>query len=175
VAGGRGRGGGSGSAPAPPYVAVIGSGRAGGELLTAAESVGRELALRGAVVVCGGLGGVMEAACRGARAEGGTTVGILPGIAREDANPWVSVAIPTGLGELRNGLVVRAADAAIAVGGEFGTLSEIGFALKIGRPVVGLGTWELAREGRPVSDAIALAADPVDAVSRALELVGAGH
>jgi uncharacterized protein (TIGR00725 family) len=155
------------------YVAVIGSGRADDELLTAAESVGRELAARGAVVVCGGLGGVMEAACRGARSEGGTTVGILPGIDRADANPWVSVAIPTGLGELRNGLVVRAADALVAVGGEFGTLSEIGFALKIGRPVVGLATWELARAGEPVTEAIAVASDPADAAARALALAGA--
>jgi uncharacterized protein (TIGR00725 family) len=155
------------------YVAVIGSGRADDELLAAAESVGRELALRDAVVVCGGLGGVMEAACRGARSEGGTTVGILPGISRADANEWVSVAIPTGLGELRNGLVVRAADAVVAVGGEFGTLSEIGFALKIGRPVVGLRTWELARAGEPVTEAIAVAADPADAAARALSLAGA--
>ena len=90
----------------------------------------------------------MEAACRGARAAGGTTVGLLPGNDRRDANPHVEVAIPTGMGELRNGLIVRAADAVIAVGGEYGTLSEIGFALKIGRPVVGLGTWELAQGGR---------------------------
>src|SRR5207244_8678597 len=120
-----------------PYVSVIGPGAAGEELLAAAEAVGRELARRGAAVVCGGLGGAMEAACRGARAEGGTTIGILPGTDRAAANPWVSVAIPTGMGELRNGLVVRAGDAVIAVGGEFGTLSEIGFALKLGRPVVG--------------------------------------
>jgi uncharacterized protein (TIGR00725 family) len=156
-----------------PYVAVIGAGRAEAELLEAAAAVGRELARRGAVVVCGGLGGVMEAACRGARAEGGTTVGLLPGPDRSAANAWVSIAIPTGLGELRNGLVVRAGDAVIAVGGEFGTLSEIGFALKIGRPVVGLGTWELARAGRPVTDAIIVASDPADAAARALELARA--
>ncbi|MDQ6914673.1 MAG: TIGR00725 family protein [Actinomycetota bacterium] len=152
------------------YVAVIGSGQADGDLLEAAESVGGELARRDAVVVCGGLGGVMEAACRGARSQGGTTVGILPGTDRSDANAWVSIAIPTGLGELRNGLVVRAADAVIAVGGEFGTLSEIGFALKIGRPVVGLRTWELARGGEAVTDAIVVASDPVEAATRALEL-----
>jgi uncharacterized protein (TIGR00725 family) len=155
-----------------PYVAVIGPGRAPDDLLDAAEAVGRELAERGAVVVCGGRGGAMEAACRGAREAGGTTVGILPGDSRSDANPWVSVAIPTGLGELRNGLVVRAGDAVVAVGGEFGTLSEIGFALKLGRPVVGLTTWELARRGEPVTDAIVLASDPADAAARAVELAG---
>jgi uncharacterized protein (TIGR00725 family) len=108
-----------------------------------AEEVGRLLARRGAVVVCGGLGGVMEAACRGARGEGGTAVGILPGLDRDAANPHVSVAVATGLGEARNALVVRAADALIAVGGAYGTLSEIALALKAGKPVIGLGTWEI--------------------------------
>lgn len=89
----------------------------------------------------------MEAACRGARAAGGHTVGILPGTRREDANEFVDVALPTGLGEARNALVVRAADALVAVGGGYGTLSEIALALKAGTPVVGLGTWELARRG----------------------------
>ena len=155
-----------------PYVSVIGPGSADAEVVAAAEAVGRELARRGAVVVCGGLGGAMEAACRGARAEGGTTIGILPGTDRADANQWVSVAIPTGMGELRNGLVVRAGDAVVAVGGEFGTLSEIGFALKLGRPVVGLTTWELARRGEPVTDAIVVADDPAAAAAQAVELAG---
>ncbi len=105
--------------------------------------MGRLLARRGAVVVCGGLGGVMEAACRGASREGGTAVGILPGLDRGAANPFVSVAVATGLGEARNALVVRAADALIAVGGAYGTLSEIALALKAGKPVIGLGTWEI--------------------------------
>jgi uncharacterized protein (TIGR00725 family) len=153
-------------------VSVIGPGSADAEVVAAAEAVGRELARRGAVVVCGGLGGAMEAACRGARAEGGTTIGILPGTDRADANQWVSVAIPTGMGELRNGLVVRAGDAVVAVGGEFGTLSEIGFALKLGRPVVGLTTWELARRGEPVTDAIVVADDPAAAAAQAVELAG---
>jgi uncharacterized protein (TIGR00725 family) len=95
------------------------------------------------VVVCGGLGGVMEAACRGAKGAGGTTIGILPGVDRSAANPFVDVAIPTGLGEARNALVVRAADALIAVGGGYGTLSEIAFALKAGKRVAGIGTWEI--------------------------------
>jgi uncharacterized protein (TIGR00725 family) len=109
------------------------------------------------VVVCGGLGGVMEAACRGAREAGGLTVGILPGLDRSAANPYVEVALPTGLGEGRNLLVVRAADALIAVGGGYGTLSEIALALKAGKPVVGLGSWEI--EGvQAVADAEAAVA-----------------
>jgi uncharacterized protein (TIGR00725 family) len=95
------------------------------------------------VLVCGGLGGVMEAACRGAKEAGATTIGILPGTDRADANPFVDVAVPTGLGEARNALVVRAADALIAVGGGYGTLSEIAFALKAGKRVTGLGTWDV--------------------------------
>jgi uncharacterized protein (TIGR00725 family) len=108
-----------------------------------AETVGRLVAQRGAALVCGGLGGVMEAACRGARAEGGATIGILPGLDRSAANPYVKVAIATGLGEARNALVVRAADCLIAVGGAYGTLSEIALALKAGKRVVGLNTWEI--------------------------------
>ena len=108
-----------------------------------AESVGRFVARSGAALVCGGLGGVMEAACRGARAEGGVTIGILPGLDRSAANPHVEVAIATGLGEARNALVVRAADCLIAVGGAYGTLSEIALALKTGKRVVGLKTWEI--------------------------------
>jgi uncharacterized protein (TIGR00725 family) len=151
------------------YVSVIGAGEAGPDLLADAEAVGRELARAGAIVVCGGRGGVMEAACRGAAAEGGVSVGLLPDADRGHANPFLTVALPTGMGELRNGLVARAGDAVIAIGGEFGTLSEIGFALKVGRPVVGLGTWELARDGQPVA-AIEVAAGPQDAVARALAL-----
>jgi len=127
------------------YVAVVGSGSCSTQEAIAAEEVGALLARAGAVLVCGGLSGVMEAACRGARREGGLTVGILPGNDRTAANAHVVVAIASGLGELRNGLVVRASDVLIAVGGEFGTLSEIGFALKLGKRVVGLGTWELSR------------------------------
>jgi uncharacterized protein (TIGR00725 family) len=137
-----------------------------------AEQVGYELARRGAVVVTGGLGGAMEAACRGAKNGGGTTIGILPSDQRHDANRWVDVAVPTGLGEGRNALVVRAADAVVAVAGEFGTLSEIALALRLGRPVVGLGTWELSRHGRPVA-AIVVAADPVDAAERAVAVARA--
>ena len=158
-----------------PYIAVIGA----DDSATAAEvadaaAVGAALALQGAVVVCGGLGGVMEGACRGAHETGGRTVGILPGSDRAAANPFVDIAIPTGMGELRNGLIVRAADAVIAVGGAFGTLSEIALALRTGTPVVGLGTWELARDGR-AEQAIVRAADAQDAAARALELAGSAR
>jgi uncharacterized protein (TIGR00725 family) len=149
------------------YVAVVGAGKPDSRTDGAAEQVGRLLAERGAAVVCGGLGGVMEAASRGARSAGGMTIGLLPGPDRRGANPHLEVSIPTGMGELRNGLIARAADALIAIGGEFGTLSEIGLALKLGRPVVGLGSWELAKEGSPV-EAVEVAADPADAVERAL-------
>jgi uncharacterized protein (TIGR00725 family) len=128
----------------------VGPGEASAEEQAGAEAVGRLLARRGAVVVCGGLGGVMEAACRGAREEGGTAVGILPGLDRGAANPHVSVAIPTGLGEARNALVVRAADALIAIGGAYGTLSEIALALKDGKRVIGLATWDI--EGVELAD-----------------------
>jgi uncharacterized protein (TIGR00725 family) len=121
----------------------VGPGEAGPEVVIAAEAVGRTLAARGAVVVCGGLGGAMEAACRGAKEAGGTTVGLLPGLDRRDANPYVDVAVLTGLGEARNALVVRTADALVAVGGGYGTLSEIGLALRTGKRVVGLRTWEI--------------------------------
>jgi uncharacterized protein (TIGR00725 family) len=152
------------------YVAVVGSGFAPPAVLADAEEVGRALGERGVVVVCGGLGGVMEAACRGARAAGATTVGILPGTRREDANPFVDVALPTGMGEARDALVVRAVDAVVAVGGEFGTLAEIALALKAGTPVVGLRTWELARDGEAV-DAIERVSTPREAAERALELI----
>ncbi len=153
------------------YVAVVGGSRASEEECALAEAVGRGLAEAGAVVVCGGLTGVMEAACKGARAGGGLTVGILPGSDRADANPFVEVALPTGLGEARNALVVRAADALLAVAGEFGTLSEIALALSTGVPVVGLRTWELAKAGQP-DDSIVRADDPEAAVSLALALAG---
>jgi uncharacterized protein (TIGR00725 family) len=129
-------------------------------LLAVAEAVGAELARRGAVVVTGGLGGVMEAACRGAHSGGATTLGILPGDDRAAANAFVSVAVATGLGELRNGLVVRCADAVVAIAGGHGTLSEIALALKAGKRVVGIGTWEI--------EGVLAAADASEAVALAL-------
>jgi uncharacterized protein (TIGR00725 family) len=112
--------------------------------MTDAEEVGRLLGLAGATVVCGGRGGVMAAASKGAAGAGGIVIGMLPGDDRSDANEWVSVAIPTGLGELRNGLIVRTADAMIAVGGAYGTLSEVALGLQAGLRVYGLHTWEIA-------------------------------
>ena len=143
------------------YVAVVGPGQATPEQERAAEQIGRELAREGAVVVSGGLGGVMAAACRGATEAGGLTVGLLPGTDRRTANQWVQVALPTGLGELRNGLIIRSADAVIAVGGAHGTLSEIALALKAEVPVIGLDTWSI--------DGIDTADSPADAVAQALK------
>jgi uncharacterized protein (TIGR00725 family) len=156
-----------------PYVAVCGPDPASDDRRADAETIGRLLAEAGAVVVCGGHGGVMEAAAQGARSAGGTVIGILPGTTRTEGNPHLTVAIATGLGELRNGLIVRAADAVIAVGGAFGTLSEVALALKTGVPVVGLGTWELARDGAPLEpDPVTRVGDPAEAVAVALRLAG---
>jgi uncharacterized protein (TIGR00725 family) len=152
-----------------PYVAVIGGGNAPEDELVVARNVGRILAEAGAVVVCGGLGGVMEAACAGAHQAGGLTVGILPGSDRAKANPYVDVALPTGMGETRNALVVRAADAIVAVSGEYGTLSEIALALAIRVPVVGIGTWQLLRKGE-ADDSVVRADTAQEAVSLALAL-----
>ena len=141
-------------------VAVVGPAEATPAEERIASAVGEALATRGVTVVCGGLGGVMEAVCAGARSCGGVTIGLLPGDDRGDANRFVSVPIPTGLGELRNGLVVRACDAMIAVGSSYGTLSEIALALRAGKRVVGIGTWEL--------EGIEVASDAADAVARLL-------
>ena len=124
-------------------VAVVGPHDADEPLVRAAEQVGAGLARAGVAVVTGGLGGVMAAACRGAKTAGGTTVGLLPGDDHAAANAWVDLVLPTGLGEGRNVLVVRAAEAVIAVGAGYGTLSEIALALRAGLPVVGLWTWDI--------------------------------
>lgn len=155
----------------PPYVAVCGGGAFDTRAAAVAEAVGAELARRGAVVVCGGLGGVMEAACRGARSEGGLSVAFLPGTDRGEANDYVDVVLPTGIGEMRNMLIVRAADVVIAIAGEFGTLSEVAFALRVGTPVVGLDTWELQRRGER-DTSIVRAGDAADAVEKAFALLG---
>jgi len=125
-------------------IAVIGAGSADDETIGMAEEVGRLIAKHGALLVCGGLGGVMEAASRGAKAGGGTTtIGILPGTSTREANAWIDIPIATGMGEARNVVIVQTADAVIAVGGEYGTLSEIAFALKSGKPVIGLRSWDI--------------------------------
>ncbi len=150
-----------------PYIAVVGPSAGKPSDHAVGEQVGRLIARSGAILVCGGLGGVMEAAAAGCAEAGGTSVGILPTELRSDANPHVTVAVATGMGEARNAVVVRTADAVIAVGGEFGTLSEIALALKMGKPVVGIGTWAMQREGLE-SDPIIRAATPEEAVAIAI-------
>ena len=150
-------------------IAVIGGGQCSIEEALLAEAVGRELARRGATLLCGGLGGVMEAACRGAAIESGITVGILPGSDPASANPYVHIPIATGIGEARNVAVVKSAQAVIAIDGDYGTLTEIAFALKSGIPVIGLNTWSMSRKGQE-DKSIIPAEDAVDAVEKAISL-----
>jgi len=140
-------------------VAVIGGSRPGREALEQAFEVGRLLAEGRAVLVCGGLGGVMDAAARGARTAGGLTIGILPGADTRDANPSIDIPVATGLGYTRNSLVVMNADAVIAVDGEYGTLSEIAYGLIYGKKVIGLGTWDVkgVLAARDAAEAVRLA------------------
>jgi len=152
-----------------PLIAVIGGSKATPKELETAEAVGRELARKGAILVCGGLGGVMEAACRGASTEGGITIGILPGNNRQTRNPYVQIPIVTGIGYARNVIVVKSAQAVIAIGGSYGTLTEIGYALQNGIPVIGLATWAIARNGKEDKQII-LAQSPTEAVATAIEL-----
>ena len=147
------------------YIGVIGAGDCSDTVEALARDVGFEIGRRGWTLVCGGLGGVMTAAARGCVEAGGTTVGILPGMERETANPYIQVALPTGLGAGRNLLVVRASDLLIAVAGGYGTLSEIALALKGGKPVIGLQTWEHI-------PGIQHVADPQEAVRAAASLLG---
>ncbi len=155
----------------PLAVAVLGPSEASIDEMKSAQEVGRLLAAAGAIIVCGGGRGVMEAVCRSAHDAGGTTVGLLPGRDREDGNPYLTLAIPTGLGEARNALVVQAGQVAIAVGGSLGTLSEIALALKAGKPVIGLGTWQ-ATDPRGEDIAVQRAASPAEAVKSALQAAG---
>jgi uncharacterized protein (TIGR00725 family) len=150
------------------YVGVAGASRPEPPLLDEAEVLGRRLSEAGAVVVCGGGPGVMEAVCRGAQSAGGTTIGLLPGLDRAEGNPYLTVSIPTGLGQGRNLLLVRSSDAVIAVGGGFGTLSEIALALRTGTPMIGLATWSLQLDSRQV-DAFPVADTPDAAVRLALD------
>ncbi len=165
--------------PRPPYIAVIGDGEPRGpdahRILEWAEETGLELARAGATVVTGGLGGVMEAASRGARGVGGMTIGILPGADASEANRFVSIPIATGLGVVRNLVVVTSADAVIAVGGRHGTLSEIGLALRMGRSVVALSSWRVESDQRMGGPRVHRARDPREAVTLALRLAGQGQ
>jgi uncharacterized protein (TIGR00725 family) len=145
------------------YIGVIGGQYCSEEEERTAYEVGNMLAKRGAIIVCGGLGGVMEAACKGAKEAGGTTIGILPGPFRGDANPYVNYAIATDMGQARNAVIVRTADAVMAIGGEYGTLSEIAMALKMGKRVVALASWEITNKGAP-DDKIIRAESPGEAV-----------
>jgi hypothetical protein len=125
------------------YIAVIGGHQCTPEISKLAEAVGKEIAGRGATLICGGLTGVMEAACRGAKSAGGKTIGILPGHDKKAANRYVDIPIATGLGYMRNNLVVKNADAVIAIDGKEGTLSEIAFALQMKKPLIGIQTWDI--------------------------------
>lgn len=152
-------------------ISVIGSSNCSLKEYNTAEEVGREIAGRKAVLICGGLGGVMEAAAKGAKEAGGITVGILPGTDKNSANPYIDIPIATGIGEARNIIVVLSGDAVIAVGGELGTLSELAFALKNKRPVVGIGTWKLDKNYCPKADIIAVS-NAKQAVEKVFSLMG---
>jgi hypothetical protein len=150
-------------------IAVIGNASCSAEEAELAEAVGEELAQRGATVICGGLGGVMEAVCRGAKSKGGLTVGVLPGEDSSMANPYVDIPIVTGVGYARNMAVVKSAEAVIAIGGNYGTLSEIAYALKREIPVIGLNTWSLSRNGQEDGSIIRVRS-AVEAVEKAISL-----
>jgi len=151
-------------------IAVIGNRDAEPAQLKVAEEVGRGVARAGAILICGGLSGVMRAACKGARSEGGLTIGVLPGGSANDANPYVQIPIVTNMGYARNTIVVRSAQAVIAVGGGYGTLTEIGYALDAGIPVIGIKTWSLSRNGKK-EDSIIRARNAEEAVRLALERI----
>ncbi len=148
-----------------PYIGVIGASKCSQKMCAEAEALGKEIAKRGGILVCGGLGGVMQAAAKGAWENGGTTIGLLPGPTRKDANPYIHYAIPTGLGEGRNLMVVRCSDLVIAMPGKFGTLSEMAFCLKLGKPLLSLSAWN-------ISDKIEKFDKPKEAVKRAFEILG---
>jgi uncharacterized protein (TIGR00725 family) len=152
------------------FIAVIGGSNCSSQAAALAEEAGGEIARHDAVLVCGGLGGVMEATCKGASREGGLTIGILPGDNRQAANPYVRIPIATGLGYARNVAVVKSAQAVIAIDGSYGTLSEIGHALQSGIPVIGLNTWSLSIDGQ-ADNSIIPAKTPKDAVNKAIELI----
>ena len=156
--------------PGTPYVAVIGPSRASADELDVAREVGALLATRGAIVVCGGHGGVMEAVAEGVKQHGGCTVGLLPGNDRTEGNAYLTIALPTGLGELRNGLIVRAADVVIAVGGSWGTLSEIALAVRSGKPVIALNSWQLQPGAASTNSAEIAGPVPAESAEQAVTL-----
>jgi len=143
-------------------IGLIGASSCPQKVAEIAEKVGEEIARRGAVLICGGLGGVMEAGCRGAKKEGGTTVGVIPYREVDRANDYVDVVIATGMGEARNAIIINSSDGLIAISGKYGTLSEIAFALKSGKPIVGISTWDIDERIQKVDN-------PVKAVDSILE------
>jgi uncharacterized protein (TIGR00725 family) len=145
-------------------VSVIGAGTCSDDIASLAYEVGRHLALNDCILLCGGLGGVMEHAAKGARENGGQTIGILPGFDISDANPYIDIAVPTGISHARNIVVVRSGMACIAIEGSYGTLSEIAIALKLKKPVIGLNTWDISPD-------IIKASNPEDAVKKAIEQI----
>jgi len=153
------------SSPRKPVIAVIGAGKCSKKLRDMAFEVGRIVAEKGGVIVCGGMGGIMEGAARGAKEAGGVTIGILPSDLKEDANEFIDFVIPTGFGEARNIMVVRAADAVIAFPGKFGTLTEMAFALHARKPVISINAWRL-------SDEISQVDSPQEAAELAMKLAG---
>ncbi len=152
------------------FISVIGESHASPEIAKMAEEVGTEIAKAGAVLVCGGLKGAMENAARGAKSAGGTTIGILPGSKREEANPYIDYPIVTGIGYARNKLVIKTGNVVIAVGGSYGTLSEIAFALGYEIPVVGLKTWQFIHHDGQMDQKVHRVNTPKEAVSLALKL-----
>jgi len=152
------------------FIAVIGESHSTPDIEKLAEEVGAEIAKAGAVLVCGALKGVMEHACKGAKSQNGTTIGILPGSKREEANPYIDYPIITGIGYARNKIVVKTGHVVIAVGGSYGTLSEIGFALGYKIPVVGLHTWEIIHHSGQVDKKIHYVTTPKEAVALAIKL-----
>ena len=154
-------------------VGVIGGSTADAKLFRMAEEVGAELARRGAAIVCGGLTGVMEGVCKGARSQGGLTIGIIPTDEKKDANPYVQIPIVTGMGMARNVMLVKTSDVLIAIGGEFGTLSEIAVALNLGKIVIGLNTWKLEKAHDHAIPNLIQTDDPKKAVDLALMAISA--
>ncbi len=152
------------------FIGVIGGSEVSPQVAQLAEEVGREIARRGAALVCGGLTGVMEAASKGASDEGGLTIGILPGDSRRAANPYVQIPIVTGIGYARNVAVVKSSQVIIAIDGSYGTLTEIGHALQSDIPVIGLGTWEISMDGK-ADKSIIIAKTPKEAVAKAMEMI----
>lgn len=151
-------------------IGVIGASSCSKEEEKIAQEVGEEIAKTGGILICGGLGGVMEAACRGAKKYQGLTIGILPGTNKNEANNYVDVPILTGLSEARNIIIIRTSEVVIAVGGEYGTLSEIAFALKLKVPVIGINTYRLFKEDKE-QNKIIRAKEAKDAVQKALQLI----